>query len=184
MRTGLLLAAIVAAASPLAAQNPPPAPLPDSAGPPGPLGPPVAPTPTARLPRGDSVRPRPPISPTGAFLRSLVLPGWGQARLGRNVTGGVFVAFEAVAAAMVWKSQWQLEWARTRGKFVREHTQEREDWITLLVFNHLLSAAEAYVSAHLWDFPAALTLRPLNGPGAGVGIRLPLRSLRPAQRLD
>jgi len=29
----------------------------------------------------------------GAFLRSLVLPGWGQARLGRNVTGGLFVAF-------------------------------------------------------------------------------------------
>ena len=31
--------------------------------------------------RGDSVRPRPPITPTQAFFRSLLLPGWGQASL-------------------------------------------------------------------------------------------------------
>ena len=89
--------------------------------------------------RGDSVRPRPPVTPGGAFLRSLAIPGWGQARLGRNVTGGLFLLFEGVAGAMVWKASWQLEWARTRDKFVASHRQEREDWITLLVFNHLLA---------------------------------------------
>jgi hypothetical protein len=130
---------------------------------------------------GDSVRPRPPISPTGAFLRSLLLPGWGQARLNRNVTGGIFVAFEGLAAAMVWKSQWQLEFARTRNKFVKEHRQEREDWITLLVFNHLFSGAEAYVSAHLYDFPAALKIQHLEGGGTGVGLSLPLRIGPPAR---
>ena len=30
---------------------------------------------------------------------------------------------------------------------------ERQDWIVLLAFNHLFSALEAYVSAHLIDFP-------------------------------
>lgn len=125
--------------------------------------------------RADSVRPRPPISPTGAFLRSLVLPGWGQARLGRNVTGGLFLAFEGVAAAMVWKSYWQLDFARTRGKYVRSHTQEREDWLVLLGFNHLMAAAEAYVSAHLYDFPAALTIQRLPDGATGVGIAVPLR---------
>lgn len=125
--------------------------------------------------RGDSVRPRAPISPTGAFLRSLVLPGWGQSRLGRNVTGGLFLTFEAIAAAMVWKSQWQLEFARIRGVFVRSHTQEREDWIVLLVFNHLVAAAEAYVSAHLYDFPPALSVERLPGGAVGVGLRLPMR---------
>jgi len=124
--------------------------------------------------RGDSVRPRPPITPTGAFLRSLVLPGWGQARLGRNTTGGLFVAFEGLAAAMVWKSQWQLEFARTRNKNVDSHRQEREDWIVLLLFNHLMSGAEAYVSAHLFDFPAALRIDRLPGGRTGIGVTIPL----------
>jgi hypothetical protein len=125
--------------------------------------------------RADSVRPRPPITPTGAFLRSLVLPGWGQARLGRNVTGGMFVAFEGLALAMVWKSQWQLEFAQARGKFVASHRQEREDWIVLLVFNHLMAGAEAYVSAHLYDFPVSLRLDRLPGGATGIGVAVPLR---------
>jgi hypothetical protein len=131
--------------------------------------------PTPQRTRGDSVRPRPPISPTSAFLRSLVLPGWGQARLGRNVTGGLFVAFEGLAAAMVWKSQWQLEFARTRNKHVASHKQEREDWIVLLVFNHLMAGAEAYVSAHLFDFPAALRVQRLPNGATGLGVSIPLR---------
>lgn len=125
--------------------------------------------------RGDSVRPRPPITPTGAFLRSLVLPGWGQARLNRNITGGLFLAFEGLAGAMVWKASWQLEFARVRGKHVKSHTQEREDWIVLLAFNHLMSGAEAYVSAHLYDFPAALRIERLPGGGTGIGVTVPLR---------
>jgi hypothetical protein len=124
--------------------------------------------------RGDSIRPVPPITPTGAFLRSLVLPGWGQARLGRNVTGGLFLLWEGVCAAMVWKAQWQLDYARERGKWVKSHTQEREDWIVLLVFNHLLAGAEAYVSANLFDFPAALEIRRLPDGRTGIGVSAPL----------
>ncbi len=173
MRPAPALAAILVAcaAAPLRAQDPPP---------------PAPPTDTVRADtlrraadtgatqRGDSIRPRPPITPTGAFLRSLALPGWGQTRLNRNVTAGLFLSFEALAAAMVWKSQWQLDFARVRGKHVTSHTQEREDWIVLLVFNHLFSGAEAYVSAHLWDFPGALRIQAAPG-GAGIGVSLPLR---------
>jgi hypothetical protein len=126
----------------------------------------------ARRTRGDSVRPRPPISPGQAFLRSLVVPGWGQASLHRNVTGGVFVTFEGLALMMVWKSGWQLDFARTRGKYVKSHTQELQDWIALLVFNHLMAGAEAYVSAHLYDFPVGLQLQRLPGGAAGVAVRV------------
>ncbi|MBA3657660.1 MAG: hypothetical protein H0W69_09950 [Gemmatimonadaceae bacterium] len=28
-----------------------------------------------------------------------------------------------------------------------------EDWIAAILFNHLISAADAYVAANLWDFP-------------------------------
>ncbi len=33
-----------------------------------------------------------------------------------------------------------------------------EDWIATLAFNHLLSGAEAFVSAHLWDLPAEVSM--------------------------
>jgi len=125
-----------------------------------------------RRTRGDSVRPRPPVSPGQAFLRSLVLPGWGQASLNRNVTGGLFVAFEGVALAMVWKSAWQLDFARARGKYVDSHVRERQDWTVLLVFNHLISATEAFVSSHLYDFPATLNSQPLPDGSTGVGVKV------------
>jgi len=159
------------AAAPLAAQNPP------TARAPVPAAPDTMQRDTAgrRPVRGDSVRPVPPVTPGGAFLRSLIIPGWGQSRLGRNVTGGIFLLWEGVCATMVWKTQWQLDYARERGKFVASHRQEREDWIVLLVFNHLLAGAEAYVSANLYDFPAALKLRALPGGRTGVGLSVPLK---------
>jgi len=127
----------------------------------------------AQRPRGDSIRPRPPITPGQAFLRSLVLPGWGQSSLNRNVTGGIFVAFEGVALTMVWKSGWQLDFAGVRGKYVKSHTQEQQDWVVLLIFNHLMSGAEAYVSAHLWDFPAGLEIQRLPDGSTNLGLRVP-----------
>jgi hypothetical protein len=52
---------------------------------------------------------------------------------------------------------------------------ERQDWIVLIVFNHLFSALEAYVSAHLVDFPRDLRIRAIPGsrPGIGVTIGMP-----------
>ena len=34
-----------------------------------------------------------------------------------------------------------------------------EDWIAALIFNHLISGAEAFVSAHLWDLPAQVSMQ-------------------------
>jgi hypothetical protein len=168
------IVALALSAAPLAAQNPP-APAPQATPAPAPADTDTTAAARQRRAQGDSVRPVPPITPTGAFLRSMVLPGWGQARLQRNVTGGLFLLWEGVCATMVWKAQWQLDYARARGKFVRSHTQEREDWLALLVFNHLFAAAEAYVSANLYDFPHALKARALPGGATGVGIEVPIR---------
>ena len=170
MRRWLVVLAF--AAAPLAAQNPPAAPAP-----PRPVAVDTGAADTAARvqTRGDSVRPVAPVTPGGAFLRSLIIPGWGQARLGRNVTGGIFLLWEGVCATMVWKAQWQLDYARQRGKFVASHTQEREDWIVLLVFNHFLAGAEAYVSANLYDFPVALKAQALPGGRTGVGVSVPIK---------
>jgi hypothetical protein len=167
-RAGMLVALMLLAAVPALAQNPPaPAPVADTA------AVKVDSLLAHQRTRGDSIRPRSPITPGNAFLRSLVVPGWGQARLDRNVTAGVFVAFEGIALTMVWKSGWQLDYAQARGKLVKSHTQEQQDWIALLVFNHLIAAAEAYVSAHLYDFPAGLKMQALPGGRTGVGLAVP-----------
>jgi len=125
--------------------------------------------------RADSIRPVPPISPGHAFARSLLLPGWGQATMRRHLTAGLFVAFEGVAITMLWKSDWQLDYARVRGKYVNSHRQERQDWIVLLAFNHLFSAMEAWVAGNLFDFPAALDMRALPSGDVFYGVSVPLR---------
>ena len=45
----------------------------------------------------------------------------------------------------------------------------------LLGVNHLLSAMEAYVSAHLWDFPGDLNIQAAPGGGVAGGVSIPVR---------
>jgi hypothetical protein len=120
------------------------------------------------------------VRPMGAFLRSLVLPGWGQAATGRRVTGALFVAWEGIAAMMTLKAQSEFHYLRESRSFnVNAKRQEVQDWLVLWVFNHLFSGAEAFVSAHLQDFPKDLKIRAFpDGPGGrgmGFGVSLPLQ---------
>lgn len=47
--------------------------------------------PVTAAPLGPDTAPR-PMTPRGAFIRSMVLPGWGQAAFGSYFRGGVFFA--------------------------------------------------------------------------------------------
>jgi hypothetical protein len=127
---------------------------------------------TVRVP---PFRVRPPISPLGAFGRSLLLPGWGQAVLGRRVTGAFFVFWEGLTITMALKARHQLDYFNEVGTDEQREAkrQEIQDWVALLVFNHLLAGAEAYVSAYLWDFPVELERRALPGHRLGIGGRVP-----------
>jgi len=114
-----------------------------------------------------------PVSPMGAFWRSLLVPGWGQAKLNRKLTGGLFIAFEGLAIGMVIKSSHQLGYMERTGHPNAEAKKaEREDWITLLVFNHLMSGLEAFVAAHLWDFPGDLEIRATPGGDRAAVLKL------------
>ncbi|HEX6105401.1 MAG TPA: hypothetical protein VFZ26_07445 [Gemmatimonadales bacterium] len=116
-----------------------------------------------------------PISPMGAFWRSFLLPGWGQARLNRKLTGGIFVAWEGVTLGMSLKTRHELAYLRRTGSARAENKRrEHEDWIVLLVFNHLFAGLEAYVSAHLADFPGDLRLQAVPG-GVGGTVSVPFR---------
>jgi hypothetical protein len=115
------------------------------------------------------------ISPFNAFWRSFLIPGWGQARLNRKLTGGIFVAWEGLTLGMSLKTRRELRYLRrnnsSRGDAKR---QEHEDWLVLLGFNHLFAGLEAYVSAHLDDFPGDLQVQAVPG-GLGASISLPFR---------
>jgi hypothetical protein len=134
------------------------------------------PSDTVQVPK---FRVEPPVSPVGAMWRSLLLPGWGQSKLGRRVTGAVFVFWEGVTLTMMVKSINQLDYFRTiddgsddAQEKIDGKKQEIEDWAVLLIFNHLLSAAEAYVSGILWDFPGELEAGVAPSGDLSVGISL------------
>jgi hypothetical protein len=46
-----------------------------------------------------------------------------------------------------------------------------EDWVTLVVFNHLFAGADAFVASLLWDVPARVGFQPAPF-GLGVGINI------------
>ena len=47
-----------------------------------------------------------------------------------------------------------------------------EDWIAVLIFNHLFAGADAFVASLLWDLPARVGLRHLpRGYGLGLTVR-------------
>jgi hypothetical protein len=118
-----------------------------------------------------------PVSPMSAFFRSLTVPGWGQAKLDRRLTGGIFIAFEGIALGMAVKADRELAYIKARGdsaEAIDNKRQEREDWITLIVFNHLFAALDAFVGSHLYDFPDDVKLRAAPS-GYGAAISVPFR---------
>lgn len=138
--------------------------------------------------RQAALEPWRPISPGGAFLQSLLLPGRGQITLGKKNAFRFYIAVEALGIGMTVKSLKDLREAK-RGaddstavefevdpvtgdsvptkwipsRFTPERIDARrthvEDWVALIIFNHLLSAADAYVTANLWDFPASVSVK-------------------------
>lgn len=139
---------------------------------------------------------RPPITPKAAFLHSLLLPGWGQSVLRRSTAATIFSGAEVGAIYMVAKSRADLQRARALSRLdsvtvgdptlgatltrvpavtqalINARKLHLEDWVAILLFNHLVSGADAYVAANLWDLPArvAITHTPA-GPGIAAQFR-------------
>lgn len=144
-------------------------------------------------------RAKPPASPKGAAIRSLLLPGFGQFTLKKPVLGAVFVAVEVGMLSQVIRYNKQFQDRRAEVQSFRPGTlpagpgrdsvfadsvsadsaarvasAKREDWIVYAVVNHVLSALEAYISAHFWDFPKELRVYALPRGVAG-SMSLPFR---------
>lgn len=143
---------------------------------------------------------KPPISPRRAFLYSALLPGYGQAILGRNKAAAVMLAVEAMAIGMIRESAADVREARRMSgdsviisyvdpstgapltpptpvarrfdpQYVHVRQSHVEDWVAFLLANHLFSGADAFVAANLWELPAELSVRVAPG-GATIGASL------------
>jgi len=153
-----------------------------------------------------------PVRPSagGAFARSMVIPGWGQAVSGSPGRGAFYFTVESIAVWMILKTT-KLHGSATdilkmRRRDARERlsmdplvdpldlsglidadlgvvgafelqqirAQQREDWFAFGIFFLLLGGADAFVAAHLADFPEPLevAIRPLPEMGAELAFRL------------
>jgi hypothetical protein len=105
--------------------------------------------------------------------RSMLLPGWGQSVNDRHMVGALFVAWEGVTAMMTIKTSREAQYFREIGSpLLDSKRQEVEDWLVLWIFNHLFAGAEAFVSAHLRDFPPDLKLHRVPG-GFAISVPMP-----------
>jgi len=147
----------------------------------------------------------PPVSPGGAFLRSLVLPAWGHAAV-ESGRGAFYTFAELGSGWMFLRVRSRLESARDRleireasvraaavasgitdeeeilaairedegvetaATLVEAREGQREDWAALIIFSVLLSGVDAYVSAHLQDFPDPISSGLRASPWGGMEV--------------
>jgi hypothetical protein len=133
------------------------------------------------------------ISPRGALVRSLLVPGWGQSYIGAPGRGAIYFGAEVGSLWMVYKSRQQLRAARQlerhlldtgrlreeeRLDLVLSRQRQQEDWITLAIFILLFSGADAYVAAQLADFDERFGVRPEADGTFRIEARVPVGRLR------
>ena len=126
----------------------------------------------------DSAGVSPPVSPMGAFFRSLVLPGWGQVSVDQPGRGAFYFAMEAGSLWMLLKTNSKLKAARGADPLdqdlVSSREEQFEDWATLAVFWALFAGVDAWVSAQLWDFAGEVVPPPDGSPGAAFRYSVPV----------
>ncbi len=151
-------------------------------------------------------------TPGGAFLRSVLVPGWGHASIGSSTRAGFYFVLEATSAYGVIRTRKRIAEARMRADFresvLREdlatqgvidpveveqaldedpeledlrnlteaRLQQQEDWLAFGIFLLFLSGADAYVSAHLKDFPTPIDIgaTPTGNGGMEIAVSIPL----------
>lgn len=108
----------------------------------------------------------PPVSAMGAFWRSLLIPGWGQASVDQPSRGAFYFAGQAGIMWMVFKTNSKLQAAKRTLPYNEDLVTSREnqlqDWLVLAGFWALFAGVDAWVSAKMWGFETEVQ-PPANG---------------------
>ena len=152
------------------------------------------------------------VSPGGAFLRAVLVPGWGHVSIGANARAGAYFAIESAVAYGIIRTRRRISEAASRANFrellLRENlttkgitdpnqienalesdatladlkslgesrSDQQEDLVAFGLFLLFLSGADAFVSAHLKDFPDPIAIEggPTNDGRLEIGLKLRL----------
>ena len=154
------------------------------------------------------------ITPGGAFLRSLLVPGWGHVATDAYARAGFYVTAQSASLWMLLQTierrgdardflelERDLVRARLqasgpvppdsiaslnaaieadpevekRQELVDARDNQVEDWSALSIFLVLLGATDAFVAAHLADFPEPLSFDVIpRGSGAELRFTVPI----------
>ena len=151
-RARIAIVALLTITAPLEAQDSIPAPPDTSAVVPADSLVPAGLAGLTPLQRDSALNAARPVSPLGALGRSILVPGWGQAKLNRKLTGAVFITVEAISLGMALKAANELDYLRrTQSSRADAKANERDDW--LVIWASITMSGSKRVSAHLWDFP-------------------------------
>lgn len=108
----------------------------------------------------------PTKSPRGAMVRSVLLPGWGQVYTGHPWRGVAVCSVEAALLAMTWRERRAADrefeaWERTADAASLDEYDRRmgraDEILGFAIGVFLLNIADAYVSAHLYDFESRVS---------------------------
>jgi hypothetical protein len=167
------------------------------------------------------------VTPGRAFVRSLLVPGWGQFSNGATERGAVYASLQGASAFMLVKTQIKISDAKAdlsaarktavdsliasaqaqkdtakvrkyanpdsvnavaetvfavvdKASLVKARQKQREDWITYFLFFTFASGIDAFVGAHLSDFPGTVTAEPTPA-GMQLRVDFPLGGRAPAR---
>ncbi|HEX6309825.1 MAG TPA: DUF5683 domain-containing protein [Longimicrobiales bacterium] len=159
-------------------------------------------------------------SPRGAFVRAMLVPGWGHLYIREYVRGTVYFSLQSTSWFMLVKTLGKLGEVKDRDSrltrlavdsveqamaadtalarmltedpvayenalltypglqrtraLVASRKQQRQDWITYTLFFTFAAAVDAYVSAHLKEFPGEITTEPAQDGGFSIGVHVPV----------
>ncbi|CAN5669471.1 hypothetical protein BH23GEM9_BH23GEM9_30650 [soil metagenome] len=183
--------------------------------------PPVTPQDTL-LPVGDTIPDEGPL-PRGAFIRGMLVPGWGHFSVGEPRRGTIYGSLQGASWFMLVKTMGRLEDARDDARgltvlgrdsvnqamaadtalanrlsdpeayeqavltypglagsraLVTSRERHRQDWIVYTLVTTFAGAVDAYVTAHLKDFPGEIMTGRSRDGGTNVGLRVPVGGRR------
>ncbi|HSJ30875.1 MAG TPA: DUF5683 domain-containing protein [Longimicrobiales bacterium] len=170
------------------------------------------------MPVADTI-PRELPSPRAAFVRAMVVPGWGHLYTGEYTRGAVYFTLQSTSWFMLVKTLRRLDEVEDREdrltalatdsleaamaadsalaedlqdpeayetallgypglqnarSLARARRQQRQDWITYTLFFTFAAAVDAYVTAHLKDFPGEVIAEPAPGGRMDLGVQIPV----------
>jgi hypothetical protein len=111
-------------------------------------------------------------SPTGVAVRSLVIPGWGQATNGEWLKAGLVLGVESAFIIGIIRDTNTLNGldpSDPQYALVEDNRIAKFWWLGGIVF---LSMLDAYVGAHLKNVDAAIEPEPMEG---GVALKVSAR---------